>query len=398
MIIYYDQNTESWYHSSQKTLTFGGLHQTLPSKSSKKQGYDVAFNLLVKDQHIGPLVGIMTTLKKNNEIAGNKELFMNIQKELLKRNSISYVFAFQDVSSNSSTVKGYIYSPTDDHWIETRMPYPDIIYNRVPFRQSEKTTQYKNSLQLFSHYNIPFFNPRFIDKYELYEMFSKTSLKKYLPETLLIHSKQILEQFLNDHRAIYIKPRLLARGKNTFRIMLDKSQLLLENQKQVQSFKTFDEFWGDYAKLFNNRTFIAQRAVKPQIYMGKRFDFRILSHWSGRQKQYIVTGIGIRAAENNQLTTHLAYGGTIIPYEEVQTPKHEQFINNIVDKIGTILTNQMGFFGEFSIDAGIDSSGQYVIYEVNSKPMSFDERIIEQKRYVHLTDLFFQMTGFNPKE
>ncbi|MBR8645638.1 hypothetical protein KEH51_21385 [[Brevibacterium] frigoritolerans] len=45
---------------------------------------------------------------------------------------------------------------------------------------------------------------------------------------------------------------------------------------------------------------------------------------------------------------------------------------------------KIGFLGEFSIDIGEDESGSLFIYEVNSKPMQFDEEEIETNRLLHL--------------
>lgn len=53
---------------------------------------------------------------------------------------------------------------------------------------------------------------------------------------------------------------------------------------------------------------------------------------------------------------------------------------------------KIGFLGEFSIDIGEDESGSLFIYEVNSKPMQFDEVEIETNRLLHLKNLFIELT------
>jgi hypothetical protein len=62
----------------------------------------------------------------------------------------------------------------------------------------------------------------------------------------------------------------------------------------------------------------------------------------------------------------------------------------VVEEAGKWLTDHWGFFGEFSIDAGVSSKGNYYLFEINSKPMSFDEQEIEKKRIKNLCRLFFQ--------
>jgi hypothetical protein len=335
----------------------------------------------------GPLIGIMTSPKNKFSLAGNLHLFINIQKELEARDARSFVFSFQDIQ-DAGHIIGYIYSHRKQEWHRTIMPLPDIVYNRIPFRSSEKTSQFQNCLQFFRDQHIPVFNPGFIDKYELYLLLSNNKeLRKYVPETILINSKCILEDFHINHKDIYIKPRMLSKGKNIYRL---NEKFILESQKQRVTFSDFERFWCEFGETFREG-FIAQPTIQPAILDGKRYDFRILSHWSAIEKEYLVTGIGIRATDWNNLTTHLGNGGFILPYEKVQEPEHDDFIAGLVNKVGHILSDQLGFFGEFSIDAGMDSEGNYVIYEVNSKPMSFDEEQIEQRRIVSLCNLFLQL-------
>lgn len=335
----------------------------------------------------GPLIGIMTSPKNKFSLAGNLHLFINIQKELEARGARSFVFSFQDIQ-DAGHIIGYIYSHRKQEWHRTIMPLPDIVYNRIPFRSSEKTSQFLNCLQLFRDRHIPVFNPGFIDKFELYLLLSNNKeLSKYVPETILINSKCTLEDFHINHKDIYIKPRMLSKGKNIYRL---NEEFILESQNQRVTFSDFERFWCEFGETFREG-FIAQPTIQPAILEGKRYDFRILSHWSAIEKKYLVTGIGIRATDWNNLTTHLVNGGFILPYEKVQETNHDDFISGLVNKVGHVLTDQLGFFGEFSIDAGIDSEGNYVIYEVNSKPMSFDEEQIERRRIISLCDLFIHM-------
>lgn len=394
MKVFYDPMQKEWFHTTNEAFTFGGLRRSISSHPNLNINQVPSFQFQLKDHHIGPLVGIMTAPKTKQSLAGNRQLFTNIQTELLKRNSLSFIFSYLDVNSEGS-LNGYIFLPSLNKWIKAKLPFPDIVYNRIPYRHDEKTEQFNTCIELFKKSNIPLFNPSFIDKYELYLLLNNSPLKTFLSDTLLIHSKSNLENFLKEKQVIYIKPRSLFKGKNTFRLYFDNEKLILENHHNRYEFNSFDELWADYEKLLNSGAFIAQKAITPHIIDGKRYDFRILSHWSEKNHKYNVTGIGIRATHKEQLTTHLAYGGTIIPYGEVQKTEYDEFITYLVQEIGSILSDKIGFFGEFSIDAGIDVNRDYFIYEVNSKPMSFDEEQIEKNRVVQLCQLFELKTGFH---
>ena len=148
----------------------------------------------------------------------------------------------------------------------------------------------------------------------------------------------------------------------------------------------------EWETILKEKNYLAQEEIKSRTYDGKRFDFRILAH--AENDHYKVTGIGIRQSQKQEITTHIPSGGKLLPYQLLQTEDHDLFIQTIVEQIGQALSEQFGFFGEFSIDLGISQTGKYYIYEVNSKPMSFDENEIEERKIVHLCRLFLQLTGY----
>jgi hypothetical protein len=392
MQVMYNQRTQKWVQagSIERPLTIGKLKKRLSFESEVSSDY-ITFKLQEKDQHIGPLIGIMTTDKTGHSLAGNTSLFIQIQEELLARGALSYVFSYHQVIDRT-VIEGYVYLPDKRRWLKAVFPLPDLIYNRIPYRHVEETLQFEECRQHLKTYQIPMFNPGFIDKYTLYQILATNEdLYKYLPDTVLVDTKEQLEIFFNKYRDIYLKPRNLSKGRNILRLY---DNFRLEAKSQIKDFKDFSSFWDYFIHTYSDTSYIAQRTIHSATRNDLRFDFRILAHWSSQKQSYVVTGVGIRASNSNLLTTHTVNGGRILPYQDFQEPEHDVFIHNVVQMIGHKLTENIGFFGEFSIDAGMDFDKNYILYEVNSKPMSFDEPEIQQNRIHNLCDLFFQYTGF----
>ncbi|MBV7508170.1 YheC/YheD family protein [Bacillus sp. sid0103] len=346
----------------------------------------------MKTNHPKPLIGIMTTRKADGSIAGNGLLFKALQKKLISQDGISFVFTPED--ANSDYITGYAFLPEQNHWIKEKFRYPDLVYNRIPFRKSEQSDQCQQFLSLLKEKNIPFFNPCFIDKYELYEVLKNHPfLETFLPQTILIHGKKDLFKFQTKHKSIYLKPAQSSKGKGIFRLkIIGDSTLQFDGIDHQETYKSFDHFWGEWGKELLEKKYLAQEEVKSVQYKGSRFDFRILAH--ANDSGYIVTGIGIRQSQGQEITTHIPSGGRFLPYELLQSKEHDRFIESIVPEIGKSLSDRFGYFGEFSIDAGVSITGQYYIYEVNSKPMSFDEIVIEAKKIEQLCSLFLQLTDY----
>lgn len=386
MKIYYSNSESGWFHTGEEAISFGGTRELLTQRKSISPG-SFCLDLSEKDQHAGPLVGILTGRKTDNTLAGNGSLFIRIQEELLRLKGCSFVFTAGDIRNNQ--IKGFIYSPDQKAWKPAIVPLPDVVYNRIPFRRNEKESDYKQLLDLLKDKNIPFFNPGFINKFQLYLLLQEHPiLKDFLPDTIPIENKNSIESLLNKYNSIYLKSPESASGKGLYKLEYSKECLLFRSCKHKETFLDIEEFWDQWGALLQSRKYFGQEAIKPVSLGGQRCDFRILAHanFSG----YEVTGVGIRQSAVQDITTHVPHGGSIRPYEEIRTKEHDQFIKTVVEEAGKWLTDHWGFFGEFSIDAGVSSKGNYYLFEINSKPMSFDEQEIEKKRIKNLCRLFFQ--------
>jgi YheC/D like ATP-grasp len=339
-----------------------------------------------------PVIGILTARKKDGSIAGNGTLFIELQKKLISLNGISFIFTLDGVHQDS--IDGFIFNPEKNGWETITSPFPDLVYNRIPFRSSEEELKSSMFFACLKEQNIPFFNPGFIDKSELYHLFKNHPLlHTFLPDTIPANHKQKLSAFLSQHQSIYLKPSQSARGNGIFKLELDtQKNIHVKGLKESHVFVSFDLFWEEWESKLLEKNYLAQEEIKSILYEGKRFDFRILAH--AEKNHYKVTGIGIRQSQKQDITTHIPSGGKLLPYERLQSEEYDFFIETIVQHIGAALSESFGFFGEFSIDMGISQSGQFYIYEVNSKPMSFDEIDIEEKKIEHLCNLFLQLTGY----
>ncbi|SDN12339.1 YheC/YheD family protein [Bacillus sp. OK048] len=338
-----------------------------------------------------PVIGILTAQKKDGSIAGNAPLFIGLQKKLISHNGISFIFTLEGVHEHS--IEGFTFIPEKKGWEKITAPYPDLVYNRIPFRTSEEELKNTEFFSCLRDKNIPFFNPGFIDKYELYQLFKNhPTLQSYMPATITAIHKQEFLSFLTKFNSIYLKPAQSARGNGIFKLVLDTDKkICFKGLKTSEEFLTFDHFWVEWENKLKKKNYLAQEEIKSRLYDGNRFDLRILAH--AENNHYIVTGVGIRQSQIQEITTHIPKGGRLLPYDLFQTEELDLFIQTIVEQIGKALSKKLGFFGEFSIDVGISQSGQYYIYEVNSKPMSFDESEIEERKIDHLCRLFLQLTG-----
>ncbi|WP_051405063.1 YheC/YheD family endospore coat-associated protein [Bacillus cihuensis] len=388
MKLYYDLTNQLWKHRSSGQKAYFG--QDLREIPFSEEVPLPSFSVQTKLEHGNRIltVGIMTCQNKKNDfgIAGNLPLFYDLHQELLKHGIFSFIFTAEDALTN--TRRGLVYSVEYGKWMKVSVPKPCVIYNRIPFRSFEETSTFQSLLNDFKARNIAIFNPGFFHKYDMFEALAKSpDLSRFLPETILLSSSQVLKDFLEHHREIYIKPGKGNRGYGIAALSLtNTSELIVKKTNGTETYPAFDHFWKSESDRLLRKKYIAQRAIKPKKIRGHRFDYRILVHY--QNGVHLVTGKAVRLSQSQEVTTHIPKGGKLYPYNRLQSAELDEQFKTIAEQCGIILSKAFGFFGEFSIDIGEDLNGNLFIYEVNTKPMQFDEPEIERARHKHLRQIF----------
>lgn len=99
-------------------------------------------------------------------------------------------------------------------------PFPDVVYNRIRKRKEELEEDFRRFTRLLRQKRIPFFNPHFLNKYEVYEKLKQDpTIAGFLPETALISDKSSFHAFLLKHKDVYIKPAARSQGYGIRRIV-----------------------------------------------------------------------------------------------------------------------------------------------------------------------------------
>ncbi|WP_064091748.1 YheC/YheD family protein [Rossellomorea aquimaris] len=397
MKILYDRSKKTFFHAEKSILTFAfGKNSFL--LSSKEPTHSYQFDLQVNNEsHSIPLIGIIASKEKKNKYKGNFELFRSIQDDVERSGGLCFVFSPEDV--NSDSIDGIIYNSPLKKWVKCNFPTPNVIYNRVSSHLGEQNHSYKTLLTYIQEHTIPFFNPHFFHKWEIYELLSQNSeLQPYLPYTERIKDEETFNSFLKKYKKVYVKHSLASQGKGIRLIEYDsKGEIVCKSIKKIEKYPSISRFLQSYNEWFKDREqqWIIQEAVNCKTIHDHRYDFRILVLHTGTNFRLI--GIGVRMSQRQEVTTHVPSGGKIISLKEVINPSTKKEISKIVKNCGKELAKSFGYVGEFSIDLAPREEGGFVLFEINSKPMIFDEIDIETKRRQQLVQTFFALSNHNKK-
>jgi hypothetical protein len=357
------------------------------------------------------LVAIFTS---DGEVSfnGNQENFADIIRMGQTMGITVYVLTPRGLNAyGKKEIEGYLldHHSTRLRWIKAKLPLPHIVYNRIPTRHSENSSEVQAAMhKLQKTFGIHFFNPHFFNKWTLYtQLSSLKELSPLLPDTILL-SKTALQTMCKKHATLYLKPIHGKAGIGMIRIYRQNKEYELIVQKKMQRKKkymvsSFASLWEMIQNLCKKDKYLVQQGISLAQYRRRPFDVRMLIQKNG-QGEWKVTGIGIRIAGKRAITTHVPMGGKI---ENVNKVFKTVFAGKETEKItqiqetGIILAQAIQFkqkrlLGEMSIDLGIDPNGKIWFFEANAKPMKFDEPEIRTRSLRRLLQYCLYLSGYPP--
>ncbi|MBM7659953.1 hypothetical protein JOC85_000720 [Bacillus mesophilus] len=365
------------------SVTWGEPLVTIPfSRSEASTAITIANTHSIK-----PLVGILAGEHQTKSFSGNEKAFQRIQLALQKQGGLAYVFTPK--GWHSDRVHAAIYDFKNNKWIHAYFPHPNVVYNRIPFRRQETKRSFQNIREACDIRNIPFFNDSFLQKSEIFEWLSKNEhLVSYLPVTKNLTNLDSFYSMMKQFKKVYLKPSSGKKGKGIIVVeQINKNEWKVETVKDSFSNIETTELIENWISPKIVDHYIIQQGIQPLKWNGTRFDYRVLVHRKNK-KEFIISGIGVRQSQKQEITTHLPAGGKIIPFRSLPFQEDEIAIHSIVNEIGNTINSQSRTFGEFSIDMGKSVTGELYIFEINAKPMVFDEDDIRAQGLENLTRYF----------
>ncbi|MDQ1147203.1 hypothetical protein QE429_004030 [Bacillus sp. SORGH_AS 510] len=331
---------------------------------------------------IGPLVGIFTagfTHDAEFPVGDRTTFFSKLLSVNKTVGALPFVFGEQHINWEQGTIEGYFYHQLS--WKTVEVPFPNVIYDRLPNRRSEnnpKLIKVKERLQ--KEYLIPWYNPGFFNKLEIYERLQQdTSVTRYLPETHPFTSFSIIETMLSKYGHIFIKPQNGSLGLGVHQVIYDKLSddyyCRYQDKEGINRLRKFTSLEKLINTVFANQSLenmLVQQGIHLIRYDQRSVDFRIHTNKDDVGKWHI-TAIAAKIAGLGSVTTHTRSGGEIKTVEEI-FPKDEcDFYIGKLTNAALLLSNVLdqsveGIIGEIGFDLGIDRNGEVWLFEANSKP------------------------------
>lgn len=349
---------------------------------------------------LGPLLGIMVSRHHSGNQVQRKMILAGHRLGVLV-----FIFTPDMVDLGRQRIRGYtlLGQRGRRRWSVVEFPLPDVIYNRILSRTLEakpKIIRMKEGLRRV--FGLSLFNPGFFNKWRLFRALGRVKgSREWLPQTELYRGAPELVRFLRRQRSAFFKPVNGRAGSGIFQVWHEEGQwacAFRRNGRTLEErYQKLSALAPKVRELVGNRPYIIQKWVKLTKFRGRKFDVRTLVQ-KDRQGRWRVTGMGARVAPHGGITTHVPQGGMIVSVNRALTqglgsknrmrelkPRLRALACAIAEAVES---SQRKFFGEMSMDLGVEPSGRVWFFEANAKPMKFDEKLIQAKgilRILHFT-------------
>jgi hypothetical protein len=327
--------------------------------------------------------------------------FRSLCREAGRYGLTAFIFLPEDVDVNSKRIYGRTYLPKSRKWVRRAFRFPDVVYNRVPTRKLELDHRVRWVFDVLRREGVPFFNTRYLNKYEVYRVAKKSSaIAPHVPDTRPLRTLTEFKEMLSKYRVVYLKKSDGTLGNGIGVVRLSGKDIVLSSNKTRRGISEKrlkkSRLPAAISSYLRRRTYLVQQGVDLVRYRGRPFDFRVMVQKRG-DGQWHLTGAGTRVAGPNQITTHVPRGGSRLSFgqgmvlacgrDRKLAGKAASLIRRLCCETAREVEQTLGLhLAEASFDVGVDTSGCTWLIEMNSKPFLFDEKGIQTKARRYLLE------------
>jgi glutathione synthase/RimK-type ligase-like ATP-grasp enzyme len=338
--------------------------------------------------HFGPFVGLyaLPSSETGKPFGELTSVFEDMMVQAAEEGVGLFVFLPGEAKWDEGYTQAYVYKPWEKHWVQTKRPLPDLVLPKILVSPPDWRDRVRYDTAQMSRC-VPYgqFSRATGNKWDVHTLLSDDERTAHvLPDTIAIRTPYDVEEMLERHRTLYVKPAWGTQGKGIHKLELDaqgvRAQYTQGGKTKVLRLRRGSPNWRAFLqkKFCGKRQFLAQQALDLVCVQGVRpVDFRWLLQKDG-QNEWQVTARVARVGSPSSITTNLHTGGDAVLAdvflrsngyrEERERERLLEEIDQAALNIVTVLEQRNGRLGELGIDFGVTKRGDVYLIEVNPRP------------------------------
>jgi glutathione synthase/RimK-type ligase-like ATP-grasp enzyme len=321
-----------------------------------------------------PILGILSVWQgdesKDRPFGLQTSFFEAIHKAAYSLGIGCYVFFPQNLGNTNGKLRAYSFQGKT--WIESFVPFPHVVYDRIPFRSLETAPDYINfKRSILKHTGGRMFNRTgFFSKWQIYSQCKKDLPKDLLlPKTEMVVKAQSVIRRASDWEEVWLKPDAGSLGRGVYRLVKEPFGFTLESSDHSSMDQLGEtELLSFLKELLSNEHYLIQQGISRAEYNRHPFDIRILVQKNGNGK-FVITNQFARLAAHGQIVSNLHAGANGHPLKDLLTQAERSTLRKHALACAQHLDSVLpGTIGELGLDMILDRNRRFWFLEANAKP------------------------------
>ncbi|WP_444685816.1 YheC/YheD family protein [Alkalicoccus luteus] len=290
-----------------------------------------------------------------------------------------FYFRPEDVNMKEKTINGFFLEK--GKWIRKITQYPEVVDNSLP---TKETAELHRELEA----NCIMTTHRLGTKDDIYQMLEKDgTFQHILIPYRVVSSLKDIDDFLDVHQAVILKPSKGNQGKSIFEVeRTEEGYLLCSDRSSEEISRSAME--KRVKTQFKKRNYLVQPFIKSRTKEDHPFDIRIHTRRAENGEWRWITLLP-RIGMSNAITSNVNQGGAVSEWDSFFDVQFGERAAEIKEKLIDIAENLPPCIQQYydfpidsmGIDIGIEPSGHMWFFEVNTSPGTkfFESEIAEAR-------------------
>jgi hypothetical protein len=276
----------------------------------------------------------------------------------------------KNIHLNKGMATGYMYD--GGKYVKVSRTIPPVFHNRTILKHPADLRK----LSLLRRRCRVFNGQTRYSKYIINQLlYSHSKLKSHIPPTKLL-SKAGLQQMMNRHQNLYIKPASGSLGLGIMKLAKRKAGkwLLQSNHKTIQL--NGRQVYGVVLRSTQGKQYIVQKGIQLAKYRGKPYDIRVTVQ-KGTGGAWNVAGMVGKVAARHKHVTNIARGGSAVRCNELfkASGLNAAIMNRRIGRfslqIAKRLDHKLKQLGDMGLDIGVSDKGKPYFIEMNGRDLRY---------------------------
>lgn len=328
-----------------------------------------------------PVLGILTLYLNDNKVLEEKKIYAKMTAAGQRMGLNLFVFTPDDVDFKHNKIHALYYNPKTRIWSRKWTRFPHMIYDRCRIQKSVRFDRLQEFRKKYG--NLTFINRPLRNKWTVHKTLSQEeAFKSYLPSTQLASSVSDVQEMLQKHNSVYLKPVNGTGGRGILQIERQKDDRLLlkgrdQDRRIISPVVIEEQELAGYLENWHLDTtkHIVQQGLRLKLPNGRVHDYRLLIQ-KDRSGRWQYTGCAGRIGPSKSVTSNLHGGGRAVEMntllkkwideDKAEAVKFEAAVFGLA--VAQYLEKSYGRLCELALDIAIDRKGKIWLIEVNPKP------------------------------